>query len=176
VEQTERPRSHRSTFNFLVSTLKGEALAGYANGQSGQVESLVILSVRLRPRRLSAFVDQEIRPRVIVHSTQADCCAVGSDRAAVSLGRASDLIQSRKAAGYGSPGRIANACSLRGVWVRIPRLPLAALMVKRTSHLASTEAFQVRILVGAIGKDEGGRMKDEWAGERRDVSPPVRSS
>jgi hypothetical protein len=29
-----------------------------------------------------------------------------------------------KVAGYGWPGRIANACSLRGMRVRIPHLPL----------------------------------------------------
>src|SRR5258708_5762025 len=29
-----------------------------------------------------------------------------------------------KVAGYGWPGRIANACSLRGMRVQIPRLPL----------------------------------------------------
>src|SRR6266851_2188658 len=36
--------------------------------------------------------------------------------------------------------------------VRLPRLPLFAPVVKRTSSLASNETFQVRFLVGAIGK------------------------
>jgi hypothetical protein len=64
--------------------------------------------------------------------------------------RGSEWTTLRKAAGYGSPGRFAKACSFTGLWVRIPRLPLAP-MVKRTSHLASTEAFRVRVLVGALG-------------------------
>src|SRR6516165_3396192 len=45
----------------------------------------------------------------------------------------------RKAAGYGLPGRSAKACDREVVRVRLPRFPLVAPVVKRTSCLASNE-------------------------------------
>ena len=55
-----------------------------------------------------------------------------------------------KVAGYGWPGRGANAVSPRGMRVRLPHLPLNALVVKRKSSLASNEVFRVRILAGVL--------------------------
>ena len=45
----------------------------------------------------------------------------------------------REAAGYGLPGRFAKACDREVVRVQLPRFPLAAPVVKRTSRLASNE-------------------------------------
>jgi hypothetical protein len=70
------------------------------------------------------------------------------------------LTYIRKVAGYGLPGRTANACPFTGIWVQIPCLPLTnsairgrsvpSPMVKRTSSLASNEVFRVRVLVGLL--------------------------
>ena len=63
-----------------------------------------------------------------------------------------------KVAGYGWPGRFAKPCdSQRVVWVQIPCLPLYSKttlspMVKRKSHFASNEVFQVQVLVGLLWK------------------------
>src|SRR5215210_6923616 len=59
----------------------------------------------------------------------------------------------RKVAGYGWPGRGANAVSRRGMRVRLPHLPLDALVVKRTSRLASNEEVRVRLLAGVLVGD-----------------------
>ena len=61
-------------------------------------------------------------------------------------------LNKRKVAGYGSPGRSAKPRDLRVMWVQIPCLPLYRFgsMVKRKSHLASNETFQVQILVGLL--------------------------
>ena len=58
-----------------------------------------------------------------------------------------------KVAGYGWPGRGANAVSPRGMRVRLPHLPLDALVVKRTSRLASNEEVRVRFLAGVLVGD-----------------------
>ena len=63
----------------------------------------------------------------------------------------------RKVAGYGWPGRFANAVLPRGDEGSTP-LPSAwcaeyvAPMVKRTSCLASNEVFRVRVLVGVLNE------------------------
>ena len=61
----------------------------------------------------------------------------------------------RKVAGYGLPGRTANACHHRGDEGSNP-LPSACLqtgsMVKRKSSLASNQKFRVRFLVGLLPK------------------------
>jgi hypothetical protein len=71
----------------------------------------------------------------------------------------------RKVAGYGWPGHGANVVSpSRGMRVRLPHLPLNALVVKRTSCLASNEAFRVRLLAGVLRE---GKRKDEKWGDAR---------
>lgn len=60
------------------------------------------------------------------------------------------LITYGAGAGYGWPGRTANAFALTGMWVRIPPPPLTALVVKRISCRASNAVFQVQILAEAL--------------------------
>src|SRR5262249_12716112 len=83
--------------------------------------------------------------------------------------------QIRKVAGYGWPGRGANAGAPRGMRVRLPHLPLLALVVKRTSRLASNEEVRVRLLAGALGQSRGRVAKapprhggDRWFDSTRD--------
>ena len=56
----------------------------------------------------------------------------------------------RKVAGYGWPGRGANAVLLRGDEGSSPLPSAFAPMVKRRSCLVSTEVFRVRVLVGVL--------------------------
>ena len=56
----------------------------------------------------------------------------------------------RKVAGYGLPGRTANACHLHGDEGSNPLPSADGSMVKRRSCLASNEMFQVQILVGLL--------------------------
>lgn len=69
--------------------------------------------------------------------------------------RSLDYRPTRKAAGYGSPGCTANACHLRVMRVRLPRLPLKqhGSMVKRKSPLDSNQKFRVRFLVGLLKRN-----------------------
>jgi hypothetical protein len=68
----------------------------------------------------------------------------------------------RKVAGYGWPGRGANAVSRKGMRVRLPHLPLDASVVKRKSFLASNEKVRVRLLAGAL-VDEVSSVKVQHA-------------
>ena len=74
------------------------------------------------------------------------------------------LTYIRKVAGYGLPGRTANACHQTGDEGSNPLPSAYGSMVKRTSCLASNEMFQVQILVGLLiaKKTEG---QPDW---RRD--------
>ena len=56
----------------------------------------------------------------------------------------------RKVAGYGLPGRTANACHPKGDEGSNPLPSAYGSMVKRTSCLASNEKFRVQILVGLL--------------------------
>ena len=56
----------------------------------------------------------------------------------------------RKVAGYGLPGRTANACHQTGDEGSNPLPSAYGPMVKRTSCLASNEMFRVRVLVGLL--------------------------
>ena len=56
----------------------------------------------------------------------------------------------RKVAGYGLPGRTANACHQTGDEGSTPLPSACGSMVKWKSSLVSTEVFRVRILVGVL--------------------------
>ena len=95
--------------------------------------------VRLHPGRLSVELGAHV-PRV----ASLSCKQTG-------VGSIPTVSTERKVAGYGWPGRGANAVSpSRGMRVRLPHLPLDALVVKRTSRLASNEEVRVRLLAGVL--------------------------
>ena len=73
-------------------------------------------------------------------------------------------LTKRKVAGYGLPGRTANACHLRGDEGSNPLPSAYGSMVKRTSCLASNEKFRVQVLVGLLRREKQTEGQD-W---RRD--------
>ena len=67
------------------------------------------------------------------------------------LGGSTDI---RKVAGYGLPGRTANACHQIGDEGSNPLPSAYGSMVKRTSCWASNAVFQVQILVGLLARQQ----------------------
>ena len=73
------------------------------------------------------------------------------------------MTMKRKVAGYGLPGRTANACHLIGDEGSNPLPSAYGSMVKRTSCLASNEKFRVRVLVGLLqGEQHETEGQPDW--------------
>ena len=67
---------------------------------------------------------------------------------------AGPLRRIRTGAGYGWPGRGANAVALAGIRVRIPSPPLNTLVVQRTGRHPPKVEVQVRFLAGVLTTDD----------------------
>src|SRR4051812_33538606 len=84
------------------------------------------------------------------------------------------VTERRKVAGYGWPGRTANAVSPRGMKVRIPCLPLRTYgvpVVERRSRLGPNEEFRVRFLAGTCSWRRRDATRSKGRATRSETGP-----